>query len=259
MAAADQLVAIGASAGGLEPLQEFFDAMPADTGMAFVVVQHLSPDHPSLMDELLARHTKMRVARAEHGMDAEPNTVYVIQPKKYLRILHGQFQLTDQAREREKPPTPIDVFFESMAEDYAERGAAIVLSGTGSDGSRGIRVVREAGGRTIAQDVTAKFDGMPRAAIETDSIDMILPPTDMPSFLMGNEDEEGIRPSLVNTTPGVYEVLEVLRERHGIDFAQYKITTVLRRIERRVQLTHATSVRRYLDELERSEEEQDRL
>ncbi|MEL6311368.1 MAG: chemotaxis protein CheB, partial [Pseudomonadota bacterium] len=187
MAQASELIAIGASAGGLDPLQAFFDATPNDSGYAFVVVQHLSPDHPSLMDELLSRHTTMPVRRVEDGMPVEANTVYVIPPRTLMRVEGGHLRLTEQERKRDKPPTPIDVFFESVAAEYGNRGAAVVLSGTGSDGSRGIEAIHAAGGRTVAQDTTAKFDGMPRAAIDTSVVDMILPPNEMPGYLLGDE------------------------------------------------------------------------
>ncbi|MEM0984152.1 MAG: chemotaxis protein CheB [Planctomycetota bacterium] len=259
MSAANQVIAIGASAGGLEPLQAFFKALPDDTGHAYVVIQHLSPDYPSLMDELLSRHTQMPVRRVEDGMLIEADTVYVIPPKTHMHIEDGHLRLTEQSRKRDTPPMPIDVFFESLAEQYGERGSAVVLSGTGSDGSRGIPKVREAGGRTVVQDSTAKFDGMPTAATRTGAVDMILPPEEMPSFLLGLEDEAGERPSLVNTSPDVAEVLKILNKRHGLDFSQYKITTVLRRIARRIQLTHRTSVENYVSMLNDDEQEQDRL
>ncbi|MEL6497086.1 MAG: chemotaxis protein CheB [Planctomycetota bacterium] len=259
MAQTSELIAIGASAGGLDPLQAFFDATPDDSGFAFVVVQHLSPDHPSLMDELLSRHTTMPVRRIEDGMLIEANTVYVIPPKTLMRVKGGHLTLTEQERKREKPPTPIDVFFESVALEFGNRGAAVVLSGTGSDGSRGIQAVHAAGGRTVAQDTTAKFDGMPRAAIDTSVIDMILPPGEMPGYLLGDEDTETGRPTLVISDPPLADVMETLNQRFGLDFSRYKITTVARRIERRVQLLGLRSITDYVDRLRDDGEEQDRV
>ena len=158
------VVGVGASAGGLEALESFFQHMPADAGMAFVVVQHLSPDFKSLMDELLSRRTEIAIHRVEDGMAVEPNAIYLIPPKKEMIISGGRLLLTDK-----DPATglslPIDTFFRSLAQDCGERAVGIVLSGTGSDGSRGIRAIHDAGGLVIAQsEDTAKFDGMPRSA-----------------------------------------------------------------------------------------------
>jgi chemotaxis response regulator CheB len=156
------VVGVGASAGGLEALERFFEGMPVESGMAFVVVQHLSPDFKSLMDELLARKTAIPIHRAGDGMEVEPNAIYLIPPKKDMIIANRRLLLTD------KDPTqlvtlPIDHFFRSLAHDLGERAIAVVLSGTGSDGSRGIRDIHEAGGLVIVQSLdTAKFDGMPK-------------------------------------------------------------------------------------------------
>ena len=158
------VVGLGASAGGLEALEQFFDTMPAKTGLAFVVVQHLSPDFRSLMDELLARRTAIPIRRVEDGMAVEPDTVYLIPPKKEMIISGGKLLLTD------KDPAqgltlPIDHFFRSLAQDVGEGAIGIVLSGTGSDGSRGIRAIHDAGGLILVQSAeTAKFDGMPKSA-----------------------------------------------------------------------------------------------
>src|SRR5580698_9307882 len=145
------IVGIGASAGGLDPIERFFDNLPPDTGMAFVIVQHLSPDFKSLMDELLARHTEMSIRLVEDGMQVEANHVYLIPSKKEMIISGGRLLLSDRAQQKELT-LPIDVFFRSLATDCGSRAVAIVLSGGGSDGSRGIRDIREAGGLVIVQD-----------------------------------------------------------------------------------------------------------
>src|SRR3954469_19620219 len=161
------VVGIGASAGGLEALQHFFDNVGGGTRMAFVVVQHLSPDFKSLMDELLARHTKLPIHLVENGMVVEAGHVYLIPPKKEMIISGGRLLLSERDRQHELS-LPIDVFFRSLAQDCGPRAAAIVLSGTGSDGSRGICDVHEAGGLVIVQDLeSAQFDGMPRTAHDT--------------------------------------------------------------------------------------------
>ena len=158
--------------------------MPADAGMAFVVVQHLSPDFKSLMDELLSRRTEIAIHRVEDGMAVEPNAIYLIPPKKEMIISGGRLLLTDK-----DPATglslPIDTFFRSLAQDCGERAVGIILSGTGSDGSRGIRAIHDAGGLVIAQsEDTAKFDGMPRSAVETGVVDLVLPPVGMAKALL---------------------------------------------------------------------------
>src|SRR5687768_6344341 len=177
------IVGIGASAGGLEALQHFFDNIKTDTEMAFVVVQHLSPDFKSLMDELLGRHTQLPIHLVENGMQVEPGHVYLIPPKKEMIISGGRLLVTERDRQQELA-LPIDVFFRSLAQDCGRRSIAVVLSGSGSDGSRGIRDVHEAGGLVVIQDIdSAQFGGMPRTAFETGLADWVLPPEQMPRVL----------------------------------------------------------------------------
>ena len=151
------VVAIGASAGGLEALQRFFDHVPSDTGLAFVVIQHLSPDHKSMMAELLGRHTPMAIRVAEAGVEPAPNTISLIPSKSLLTLENGRFVLSD------KPPSPtltmpIDVFVTSLAKERREHAVCVILSGTGTDGSRGVRAVRQAGGVVLVQQpTTARF------------------------------------------------------------------------------------------------------
>src|SRR3954464_11259935 len=178
------VVGIGASAGGLDALERFFDQVPRSTGMAFVVIQHLSPDFKSLMDELLARHTDMPIHLVEDGMPVEANRVYLIPPKKEMIISGGRLLLSERDRQHELT-LPIDVFFRSLAQDCGPRAIAVVLSGGGSDGSRGIRDVHEAGGLVVVQDAeSAQFDGMPRTARDAGVADCVLPPQDMPRVLV---------------------------------------------------------------------------
>jgi two-component system, chemotaxis family, CheB/CheR fusion protein len=158
------VVGIGASAGGLAVLERFFESMPNQTGLAFVVVQHLSPDFKSVMDERLARRTLLPVHRVTEGMEVQADPVYLIPPKKDMIISNGRLLLTDKDP-KQLVTLPIDHFFRSLAQDYGDRSIGIILSGTGSDGSRGLREIHEAGGLVIAQSPeTAKFDGMPNAA-----------------------------------------------------------------------------------------------
>lgn len=248
------VVGIGASAGGLEALEQFFGNMPEDSGMAFVVVQHLSPDFKSLMDELLARHTKMKIFRVENGMRVAPNGVYLIPPKKNMVLSDGKLLLTEQDSSGGLN-LPIDIFFRSLAQDANKRAIAVVLSGTGSDGSRGIADIHSSGGLVLVQSVeSAGFDGMPRNAIGTGLVDVVTSAQKMPEEILrfandpaafGDEDNEEHEP----IAPGgeLAAIFSLFRGRYGIDFTLYREATIQRRIERRMQLIR---VRRLIDYVE---------
>ena len=185
------IAGVGASAGGLEALENFFNAMPLDTGIAFVVVQHLSPDFKSHMSDLLARKTELPVTRAEDGMEVKPNNVYLIPAKKEMVISDGRLLLTDRSTSFSHP---IDQFMRSLANDAGRFAIGIILSGTGSDGSRGIKDIADAGGLVISQDdVSAKFDGMPLSALATGAVNVVLTPEAMPETLV-QFVREGIEP-----------------------------------------------------------------
>ena len=178
------IVAIGASAGGLYALEQFFDNMPADSGMAFVVIQHLSPDFKSLMDDILSRRTTMRIKRVEDGMALEPDTIYLIPPKCLMTVVEGLLHLRDKLPQPYFE-LPIDIFFHSLARYAGNRAVAVILSGTGSDGSRGIHAIHRKGGVAIAQTPeSAQFDGMPRSALATGLVDFELPPDRIPELLL---------------------------------------------------------------------------
>jgi two-component system CheB/CheR fusion protein len=257
------IVGVGASAGGLEALEQMFRDMPEDSGMAFVIVQHLSPDFRSLMDELLARYTRMPIHRVEDGMEVEPNSLYLIPPKQDMIISDGRLLLSE--KDATQPLSlPIDHFFRSLAQDAGSRSVAVVLSGTGSDGSRGIRDVSEAGGLVIAQTVeSAKFDGMPKSAIDTALVDVVVPPSEIPGILR-RYVEHPVRSQLEPEEKQVDEttierIFRLLQKRHKIDFNYYKPTTIGRRIERRIQLNHDGDIDEYLRRLESDDGEIDQL
>ena len=222
-------IGIGASAGGLEALETFFTHMPSNSNLAFVVIQHLSPDYKSMMVELLSKRTDMEVQRAEDGMLVLPNHVYLIHPKKNLTIFHGKLLLSDTNHAR-GINLPIDVFFQSLAEDQAEKAVGIILSGTGSDGVRGLRAIKENGGMVIVQDVeSAKFDGMPRAAISTGLADFILPPQEIPQKLAafakrGLTIKTDHPQMLLSDEDGLTRIFAMLREETGVDFTFYKFS-----------------------------------
>ena len=249
-------VGIGASAGGLEAIEEFFNHVPPDCGLAFILIQHLSPDYKSLMVELLSKRTSMPVYRAESGMTVSANCVYLIPPKKHLTIFHGKLILSDQERSRSGVFFPIDLFLRSLADDQGDRAIAVILSGTGSDGTRGVRAIKESGGVVMVQDeASAKFDGMPRSAVSTGLVDFILPPDEMPRQLMAfahrPEQSRLVRSDTILTDEdGLTRIFALLRERHKIDFTYYKPSTVVRRIERRMTVNHINELQDYVKFLE---------
>jgi two-component system CheB/CheR fusion protein len=259
------VVGIGASAGGLDPLVRFFDNLPRDTGMAFVIVQHLSPDFKSLMDELLARHTSLPVQLVEDGMLVERNHVYLIPPKKEMIISGGRLLLSERDRQQELT-LPIDVFFRSLAQDCGPGAVAIVLSGGGSDGSRGICHVHDAGGLVLVQShESAQFDGMPKAAANTGVADYVLAPEEMPRLLVDHTER---RATMVSTTApdsaldepeGLDAVYRMLQSEFGIDFNHYKPSTVTRRIERRLALARSQNIDEYIERLRSERDELDAL
>ncbi|MDX1966774.1 MAG: chemotaxis protein CheB [Planctomycetaceae bacterium] len=245
------VVGVGASAGGLEALERMFQNMPFDTGMAFVVVQHLSPDFRSLMDELLARWTPMRIHRVVNGMQVEANQIYLIPPKKEMIISDGKLLLADKDPDHGLS-LPIDHFFRSLAHDCGKSAIAVILSGTGSDGSRGIEDIKQAGGLVIAQTArTAKFDGMPNAARATELVDLSLDPEEIGIGLERYRTADSIPQLAEELTPigvnddGLTQIFRQLRDRYAIDFSCYKLNTIVRRTERRLQLAHLESVQDY--------------
>ena len=260
------IVALGASAGGLNALEQFFTAMPNDSGMAFVVIQHLSPDFKSLMDDLLARHTLMPIRQAICGAALEPNTIYLSPSRFHVGIVADRIVLHE--KEADTPFTlPIDACFNSLAVDAKSRAIAIVLSGTGSDGSRGIQSIKDAGGLVIVQSPeSAQFDGMPRNALASGSYDFQLSPERMPRLLLEYlKDPVAVRRRVSHTVEifpedGEYaEIFALLRRGYNVDFSKYKTTTVERRIKRRIDLRMLHAVDDYVAILTGDAEELDTL
>ena len=251
-AAEPLVIGIGASAGGVEALQQFFSCMPNNSGLSFVVVQHLSPEYKSLMADILGKHTEMTVLQAANEMPVEADTVYLIPPKKYMIIKDGKLILSDYASGTLNHP--IDIFFTSLAEEKREHAIVVVLSGTGSDGTNGVKSVKEYGGLVIAQEPeTAKFDGMPKSVIQTGLADFILSPEEIAEEILnfsttplllrnprndGPADEEAVF-SEEDTLSHIYTIL---KNASGIDFTYYKRSTILRRIERRMLVTHTSTL-----------------
>jgi two-component system CheB/CheR fusion protein len=242
---------LGASAGGLEAFKKFFAAMPPDSGIAFVLVPHLDPAHESFMVELLARHTTMPVVQAANDMPIEANHVYIIPPNKYMTIRGGVLRLTGPV-ERHAPQTSIDLFLRSLADDQQERSVCIILSGTGSHGSLGLKAVKAAGGMAMVQDpATAEYESMPQSAIATDLADYVLPVEQMPEALV-----KYVRHGYVNggtrieaapeAADHLAQVAALLRARTGFDFRCYRKQMLARRVERRMGLNQLGSIPEYV-------------
>ncbi|WP_439154205.1 chemotaxis protein CheB [Yoonia sp.] len=259
------VVGLGASAGGLNALTGFFNAMPPRSGAAFVVIHHADPDHESLMVDLLAKQTKMSVAFAADNTPIQPDHVYVIPPNKFLRVQDGKLYLTAPS-ERRGLRLPINFFLRSLAEDQKHNAVAIILSGTGSDGSEGIRTIKEKGGLVLVQDPhEASHDGMPRSAIKTGSVDRVLQVGDMPALIAKYArhpyiDNGRAAKALGESARGsLRDVIKTLNAYTPINFEMYKEGTLLRRIERRMALHHMDNSADYLALLRQNPDEAKRL
>lgn len=250
------VVGIGASAGGLEALQQFLTFLPSDTGMAFVIIQHLAPDHKSMLTDILGKYSAMPVVEIQDGMTVERNHVYMIPPRYNVEIEADVLYLREY--DVNLINHPIDIFFRSLAAAYENRSVAVILSGTGSDGTNGIRSVKEQNGVIIVQTPeSAKFDGMPRNAISTGFVDMIQKPDSIAKemshiavsmmdtnaqFLLSDQDLMG-------------QVFSILKNVTNINYAFYKQTTIMRRIERRLVVTHSRNLQEYVTYLTNNPEE----
>ena len=236
------IVGIGASAGGLEAVGKLLDALPGDSGMAFIVIQHLDPTHDSTMASLLAGRTKMTVLQAADRTRLEGDHVYVIPPGVNLSIRDGAIRIA-QMLQRQGPRRPIDIFLQSLAKECGKQAIAAILSGTGDDGSRGIQAIRESGGLVIAQDPDeAGFDGMSRNAILTGVVDLVLPVAEMAAALVKYGKQPYVRTAPADPTAddrpaaGLNEIIDLLSRKTAHDFTLYKPGTLSRRIERRMAI-----------------------
>ena len=247
------IVGIGASAGGLAAFEAFLSGMPtdADPGMAFVLVQHLAPEHRSLLAELIRRKTRMQVFEVEDGMVVQPNCAYIIPPGRDMAFRNGALRLTEPSAPRGQR-FPIDFFFQSLAQDQHERAIGIVLSGTGSDGTLGVRAIKAAGGMVMAQSpASTEFDGMPRSALGTGLVDDELPPAEMAAGLIryaahafGSLPRVGAV-SARRTENALQKIFVLLRAQTSHDFSLYKPSTIQRRIERRMAVHQFASIDDY--------------
>jgi two-component system, chemotaxis family, CheB/CheR fusion protein len=261
------IIALGASAGGLEALEQFLGHVPNDSGMAFVVIQHLDPDRKGIMPELLQRATAMPVAQARNRVKVMPDHVYVIPPNKDLSILHGSLHLLDPSAARGLR-LPIDFFFRTLADDRQDYAIGVILSGMGSDGTLGLRAIKEHGGLILVQDpATCKFDSMPRSAINTGLVDIMAAADQLPARIL-DYTSHAHYPAIVPATREVEteaqkssfeKVCILLRARTGHDFSQYKKSTVYRRIERRMAIHQLDRIANYVRFLRENPHEIDLL
>jgi len=248
------IVGIGASAGGLAAFEAFFAGMPAgtDSGMAFVLVQHLAPDHKSILSDLVRRYTRMQVYEVEDGIEVQPNCTYIIPPGRDMALLGGTLQLLEPGAARGMR-LPIDFFFRSLAHEQRERAICVVLSGTGSDGTLGVRAIKGEGGMVMAQSPeSTEYDGMPQSVIATGLADYVLKPVEMAEQLIAFVAHAfGPRPRRVDskapkTEDALKKISVVLRDQTGHDFSQYKHNTLVRRVERRMAVHQIEQMDEYL-------------
>ena len=259
------VVGIGASAGGLSALEELFSNIPVDSGAAFVVIQHLSPDFKSLMKELLQRRTEMAVYRVSEGMKLQPNSVYLIPPGKTLEVKENLLRLEERKKDKNHKLElnfPIDIFLQSLAKNYGDQAIGVILSGSGSDGTRGLRAINEAGGISLVQEPsTAEFDGMPRSAIATGVVNQILPPRELAQLIyqcivepLDSPETNSNKGNLIDAL-SLNKISSILVETEDLDFSHYKSSTLSRRIHRRRLINNSQNIESYINLLNNSSEE----
>jgi len=247
------VVGIGASAGGLEAIHEFFDNLTipveSDIQISFIIVQHLSPDYKTMMPELLSKHTNMNVFEAEDGMDLQSNTIYVIPSKMLMTVKNGKLRLREKSTFH-VPNISIDTFLESLAHDFGNKSIGVILSGTGTDGSRGVEHIKKAGGIVLVQNPeNAKFDGMPNSAIASGYSDFILPVKDIPNEILNYLRQKPLESYISSVTEKdeviLNEIFNLIKIRTAYDFTYYKRPTILRRLLRRMSLNKIQTLLEY--------------
>ncbi len=259
------VVGVGASAGGLDAFRRLLEAIPLKSGMAYVLVQHLSPAHESLLPELLQKATTIPVVEITDEVKVEPDHIYILPSNKMLVANDGVLKLSPRNTSKGTPNLPIDLFFASLAEIHQSEAIGVVLSGTGSDGTKGLKAIKDYGGITLAQDdASAAFDGMPKSAVLAGVVDFTLPPGDIPQKLVEittliNRNTGDVEPPPEEAADAFRQILALLRLRKGTDFTYYKQTTVRRRILRRMAINKNEQPTQYLAYLRENKAEQDML
>ncbi|MDO8366675.1 MAG: CheR family methyltransferase [Saprospiraceae bacterium] len=261
------VVAIGASAGGLEAVTELLQNLSPTTGMAFIYVQHLSPDHKSLLPEILSKLTPMKVQEIDDMEKIQPDNLYVIPYNKEIEVIDGHIQLLPRKKIKSSNLS-IDVLFSSLAETHKENVVGIVLSGSAHDGTRGLKEIKQAGGITFAQDDSAKFSSMPQSAIAEGVVDFVMSPKEVALELNWMSEHPLVRRPAVkhipeneieNNNPDLRTILQLIRKRKGVDFSHYKMNTIKRRMLRRMLVHKIKTIKQYAGFLEQNEKEVDLL
>jgi two-component system CheB/CheR fusion protein len=252
-------IAVGSSAGGLEALISLLSKADTQHSYCFIIAQHLDPNHSSMLTELLARSSQLPVITIQAGMRCELGRVYVTPPGFNASLDNRLFNLLPADQRGPKPSA--DSLFESIALEFGEQAVGVILSGTGTDGAKGISAIKESGGLTVAQDDSAKYSGMPEAAIETGNIDIVCPPGEMVSAILARRYNElpSETPEITGPKAAIERIFNILLEKTGQDFSGYKLKTVNRRLERRMKETKVDNIFDYISKLESSEEETDFL
>jgi two-component system CheB/CheR fusion protein len=254
------VVGIGASAGGLKEIESFFKNMPNAKEVAFVLIQHLSPDYKSMLAEIVTHYTEMNVTQITDNLKVEAGNLYIIPPNKLVTIAKNRLKLSEIPEDKIHN-LPIDVFFKSLRESLAEKAVAVILSGSGSDGTLGIKEVKEKGGLIVVQDPsTADYDGMPNSAIKTGIVDFVLPVEQMPKVILDYVENEFKERNIIFPDGKQYEsllkqILTIVQSSTGHDFAQYKRNTLSRRIQRRLTVNGFNNLKSYLDYLKENPDE----
>ncbi|MGZ4064749.1 MAG: chemotaxis protein CheB, partial [Bacteroidia bacterium] len=260
------IVAIGASAGGLDAVRALLQSLPSDTGMAYIYIQHLSPHHPSTLASLLSRFTHMKVKEVSNMMRIEPDVLYVCTPDKEMHVLNEKIKLTPRL-DKDLPYLPIDKFFTSLATGNGSRVIGIILSGNAMDGTQGLKAIQKAGGITFAQDSSAKYSSMPASAIKEGVIDHVLSPKEMalelerigksgPKQKAGHREKQSFAD---NSEQDLKAIFALVQKEKGVDFSHYKMTTIRRRLSHRMMECHAGTVKEYIKLLGGRNKEIDKL
>lgn len=257
------IVAIGASAGGLEAMTQLIKHLPAKTGMAFIYAQHLSPDHESILTSLLAKSTKVPVQEVTNMTRIQPDHIYVMPSDKEMKMIDGKIKLTARSL-RSGPNTLIDIFFTSLAETHKENVIGIILSGSATDGTSGMKAIKFEGGLTFAQDDSAKFNSMPKSAIAAGVVDFVLPPDEIARelirlskhpYIRSNASQQPTEDEIDNNNADLKYILNLLHRSFGVNFALYKMNTIKRRILRRMLLHKLKTLKEYASWLNDNKEE----
>ncbi|MGI8600255.1 MAG: chemotaxis protein CheB [Chitinophagaceae bacterium] len=246
------IIAIGASAGGMNQINTFFDYTPIDS-VSYIIIQHLSADYKSMMALLLAKHSKLNIVEAENNMPVEMNKVYLIPSKNVMTIKDGRLFLSDKQKGIN---LTINTFFTSLADERGDKGIGIILSGTGSDGTEGMKAIKKAGGMLIASDVeSAEFNQMPASAIATGLVDFVIPPDEMPRVIQNYVDnkisEGALSLNEEEEEKILFTIMDLIKDKLPEDFSGYKKNTILRRIKRRASLHNLSNIRSYLNLLKK--------